>query len=84
MEGRSRARAATIVVINRTTTPSPKHKNLQQKVSHWIGGAQSPQNFKFQFLWWRATTSYHVSRGNRYKQLGVGYGCYEGHLRKTC
>ena len=38
------ARATVAIVVSRTMTPSPKHQDLQQKMSRWMDKAQSPSN----------------------------------------
>ena len=40
MKTRSMAKAATVVVVRQTTTPSPKQHDLQQKVSCWMDKAR--------------------------------------------
>jgi len=50
MEMRSRARATTAIVVNQMMTPSPKHQDLHQKVSLFIGDAQSPSKLQPPFF----------------------------------
>jgi len=48
METKSRAKARMSVVVSRTTIRSLKHPDLQQKVSRWMVGAQSPSKLQTQ------------------------------------